>query len=390
MIYFDHAATSFPKSPAVRRAMAEAFNLYGANPGRGGYAMALKTAEQVYACRETIADRFGVPDPSQVVFTLNCTMALNMMIHGLFSNGGRAVVSDLEHNAVIRPLYADIPHGIDTAHVTPGDYDATLASFERAITPQTKAIVCTHASNVIGCALPVPALARLAHRYGILLVVDAAQSAGYLPINVETDGADIVCLAGHKGIGGPMGTGVLLCRRPLQLPPLMQGGTGSASADPCMPEEWPDRMESGTANVAGICGLNAAVSHLRPGGVSCTAAYTMQLCRKMYEMLSQTDGISVYSPCPKVGEGTPVISFRVNGLSVSDTCAALGRMGVAVRGGLHCAPVAHRSIGTVDEGTVRISLGAGNTPKEIEQCAQILKKIVKNPLCFRSDYGKIK
>ncbi len=389
MIYLDHAATSFPKSAAVRRAMNEATLRYAANPGRGGYAMALNTSEKLYACREVIADRFGVADPAQVVFTLNCTAALNTAIRSIFAGGGRAVVSDLEHNAVIRPLYAAIPHGIDVAHVTLGDSQATVEAFRRAMTPHTKAIVCTHASNVIGTALPIRALAMLAHNHGIPLVVDGAQSAGHLPIDIERDGIDVLCLAGHKGIGGPMGTGMLLCRRPMRLEPLTAGGTGSYSASPNMPDEWPERFESGTPNVVGICGLAAAVESLKAGGVHPSAARAAYLCEQLYRRLAQTDGIRLLSPCPIGGESTPVISLLVPDVSVEDTCAALHRHGIAVRGGLHCAPAAHRSLSTLPHGTVRLSVGVGNTLEEIRVCAEILKKIAKNPLCFRGCYDKI-
>ncbi len=389
MIYLDHAATGYPKSPLVRSAVQEALVHYGANPGRGGYEAAMRTSEQLYRCREVMADTFGVSDPLRVIFTLNCTAALNMAIHSLFCDGGRAVVSDLEHNAVMRPLYAYIPHGIDIAHVTPYDTEATVDAFRRAVTPQTKAIVCSHASNVIGCALPAKELAALAHRHGLPLVLDAAQSAGHLPLSAKEDGADIVCLAGHKGIGGPMGTGALLCRRPIPLEPLVFGGTGSASASAEMPEQFPERMESGTPNVAGICGLRAAVSALGADGVARDARRQLCLCTQFYDHLATVPHVHLISPRPQAGRSTPVVSLTVDGISPTEVCDALARFGIAARGGLHCAPLAHRTLGTFPEGTVRISVGVGNTTKQLQYCTEILKKIAENPLCFRSGYGKI-
>lgn len=389
MIYLDHAATSYPKSPAVIRAVAQAMQYYGANPGRGGYPMALAASEQLYRFREKAASLFGVRDPAQVVFTLNCTQSLNIVIKSLLYGGGRAVVSDLEHNAVMRPLHAVIPHGIDVAHVTVGDDEATVAAFQRAITPSTKAVICTHASNVLGVALPIRRIAAVAHECGVPMVVDAAQSAGHLPIDIEADGVDYVCMAGHKGLGGPMGTGLLIGREQSPLRPLVQGGTGSYSASLEQPHEWPDRLESGTPNVAGLCGLYAALCALRPHGVAVEAPRELQLCNRLYNALSSVDGICLYSPQPLEGASTPVLSLRIDGVGVEETCEALAAHGVAVRGGLHCAPTAHRAIGTLPEGTVRLSVGPHNTAKQIDYTVQILEKIAKNPLCFRRGYDKI-
>ena len=389
MIYLDHAATSYPKSEYVRAAMSRAMLTYGANPGRGGYPMAMSTSQMLYRCRETAARLFDMRYPEGVIFTPSCTQALNTVLKSCLAKGGRAVVSDLEHNAVMRPLHALIPHGIDIAHVTVGDDDATVEAFRKAITSHTKVIVCTHASNVIGYALPVKRLAALAHECNIPIVVDAAQSAGHLPIAVDEDGPDYVCVAGHKGLGGPMGTGLLLCRELTPLIPLIEGGTGSASASLEQPNMLPDRLESGTPNVAGICGLNAALLQLKCGGVSLTNDHETRLCCRLYDALDGIKGIRVCSPRPRVGKDAPLLSLCVTNVPVDDVCDALGRYGIAVRGGLHCAPLAHKAIDTFPEGTVRFSFGTQNTGDQVMYAAQILEKIAKNPLCFRCVYDKI-
>ncbi len=389
MIYLDNAATSYPKSPAVCAAMARAVFAYGANPGRGGYPLAMATAEQLYYCRETAARLFDMRHPEGVIFTPSCTHALNIVLKSCLANGGRAVVSDLEHNAVMRPLHAIIPRGIDIAHVTVGDDEATVEAFRHAMTPHTKVLVCTHASNVVGCALPIARLAALAHEHGIPIVVDAAQSAGHLPILLERDELDYVCVAGHKGLGGPMGTGLLLCRELTPLLPLIEGGTGSASASLEQPPMLPDRLESGTPNVTGICGLHAALAALGRGGVSQTASREVALCRRLYHALSSNTAITLYSSFPHKDTGTPLISLRIADVTVDDVCDTLAKHGIAVRGGLHCAPAAHKSIDTFPEGTVRFSIGTQNTGGQIDYTAQILEKIAKNPLCFRRGYDKI-
>ena len=379
MIYLDHAATSFPKPPEVYRAMACAASRYGANPGRGGYGMAVSTAEALYRVREEAAQLFGLSDPRRVVFMPSCTAALNTVIRTV-ADGGRVVISDLEHNAVTRPLYA-ASAVCDTAHVTATDDDATVAAFERAITPFTRAVVCTYVSNVTGAVLPVKRLAALAHRRGIPIVIDAAQAAGVLPIDVEGDALDYVCVAGHKGVYGPMGTGLLLCLEDRPLIPLSVGGTGSESMRPDVPDTLPERLESGTQNVPGLIGLGAGMRWVRRHGVEAIGARERAVASRIYEQLRATDGIRLHSPSPAVGTG--VISFTAETVGVAALSDALGRGGFAVRGGFHCAPMAHRTLGTLSEGTVRLSVGAYTTVQEGEKFVQFLKKITGNPLFFR-------
>lgn len=358
MIYLDNAATSWPKPPEVLRAMQEAMNRYGANPGRSGHDMSLKAAEQVYRCRETAAAFFHAADPARVIFVQNCTMALNVVIQGLLKNGGRAVVSDLEHNAVMRPLYAlsgtEDPC-FDVATVYPGDPARTVASFRRRITPETRFILCLHASNVFGTVLPVGALGQLAHAHGIPLVVDAAQTAGVLDIDVQRDRIDYLCVAGHKGLYGPMGTGMLILGGNSELPPLITGGTGSASLDPAQPAEYPDRLESGTPNVVGICGLCAGMNWVTQRGVEAIGRSEIHWLCRVYDSLSRSRRVRLYTPRPVYGCSSSVLSFTVNGLTSEEVAARLNGKHVAVRAGLHCAPTAHRRFGTLPAGTVRIA-----------------------------------
>lgn len=335
-----------------------ALERYGANPGRSGHEMSLRTAEQLYQCRETAAAFFGAPDPSRVIFVQNCTMALNMVIKGLLQNGGRALVSDLEHNAVMRPLHALSEGGVprfDTAAVYHGDTERTVASFRQKITPQTRCIVCLHASNVFGTVLPIRELGRLAHAHGIPLVVDAAQTAGALPIHMQNDGIDYLCVAGHKGVYGPMGTGILLLREGRELPPLLHGGTGSASHSPLQPEEYPERLESGTPNVVGICGLCAGLQWVSRYGAESIGRREMQWLQRVYEGLARHRQIKLYTPLPEYGKSSAVISFNVVGRSGEEVAQYLNTQHIAVRAGLHCAPAAHCRFGTLSVGTVRIS-----------------------------------
>lgn len=369
MIYLDNAATSFPKPPAVQRAVAEAFSRYGANPGRAGHAMSLATAEQVYRCRETAAELFGLDDPSRVIFTLNCTASLNTVLYGLLKDGGRAVVSDLEHNAVMRPLHAlqNEPFcGYDVATVYPDDPMRTVASFRRCITAQTKCLVCLYASNVFGTVLPIRALATLAHSYGLPLVVDAAQGAGTLPIHMASDGIDYLCTAGHKGLYGPTGTGLLLLGKGRELPALMQGGTGSASLSLSQPDEYPDKLESGTQNVCGILGLNAGLTWVKEQGVQRLYEREIAWLQQVYDGLKSCRAVQLYTPRPRCGQSGAVLSFNLVGRHSEEVASALSERGIAVRAGLHCAPAAHRRFGTLDTGTVRLSPGAFNTREQID------------------------
>ncbi len=386
MIYLDNAATSYPKAVAVRRAVSEAMVRYGANPGRGGYPMAMATSEMVERCRKTAADFFGVDDERRVIFTPSCTQSLNTVLKSLLAGGGRVAISDMEHNAVVRPLHAISPRYpvYDTVAVTPADDEATVAAFRRAVTSRTKAIVCTHASNVTGEVLPIARLAALAHEYGLPIVVDAAQSAGHVPIDVKADGIDYLCAAGHKGLGGLMGTGLLVCNGEAELRPLAEGGTGSHSLSPLQPLELPERLESGTLNVTGIAGLSAGIQTLMTEGVARIEQHEFRLCRMLYEALSAIDGVTVYGESPILRRHVGVLSFTVDGMTCDDIAQRLANAGVAVRAGLHCAPLTHRRLGTLPHGTIRLSVGRYTTWQDVQKSVRIIKKIVANPLQFNA------
>ena len=380
MIYWDNGATTWPKPVCVRQAVGQALVRYGANPGRGGYPMALSTSEEIYACRQTVADFFGLSDPRRVVFTLNCTAALNTVIRGLLDGGGRALTSDVEHNAVWRPLAAldsRCPR-FDVAAWSL-DEEETVENFRRAIRPDTKLLVCTHASNVFGVTLPIRRLARLAHDYGLVVCVDAAQTAGVLPIDMERDGIDYLCVAPHKGLYAPMGTGLLLCREADRVPPLVRGGTGSLSLSSEQPPDLPDRLESGTPNVAGIGGIRAGVSFVRERGREALYRHELRLVRRLYDGLAKCEGIKLYTEKPRWGTA-PVLSANVDGMPCEEVARLLAAGGVAVRAGLHCAPQAHRRFGTVDTGTVRLVPCAFSTEEEVEKICKLFSQIVQKRL----------
>lgn len=381
MIYLDNAATTWPKPPCVRAAVDRALVVYGANPGRGGHKMGMAAAGEVYRCRETAADFFHAADEAHVIFTANCTMALNMVIKGILKSGGRAVISSLEHNAVLRPLHALSPGRpvYDVARVVPGDDDATVAAFRACITRSTRVIICTHASNVFGVRLPIRRIGELARRHGLLFVVDAAQTAGVCPLDMQEDKIDFLCVPGHKGLYGPMGTGMLVCGTRYQLPALLQGGTGSRSRHPEQPDELPDRLESGTLNVPGICGLQAGMAFVASRGVEAIAAQEMEHARLLHDRLSACPGIRLYTRRPCLEQAVPLLSVNAGEHPSEETAAHLAARDVAVRAGLHCAPLAHRQFGTLEQGTVRLAPSLFTTRTEIDRVCKILCQYVKIP-----------
>lgn len=378
MIYFDNAATTYPKPPCVRAAMLRALDQFGGNPGRGGHRLAMAASEEVYRCREAVASLFHLENPANVIFTLNCTMSLNMVIKGLLRNGGRAVVSDLEHNAVMRPLHGLSRYPVyDVAQTFPGDDDRTVEAFRRCITPATRLLVCTHASNVFGVALPIRRIGELCRRFRIPFVVDGAQSAGLLPIDMERDNIDFLCLPGHKGLYGPMGTGLLLCSGRYDLPPFVEGGTGSQSLQFRQPGELPDKLESGTPNTPGICGLRAGVEFVSQVGIDAIAQRECAHMAVLYDRLQSSPRITLYTPPPRAGACAPVLSVNVQGYSSEEAAAWLSRQGVAVRAGLHCAPAAHRKFGTLPSGTVRLAPSVFTTRQQTEELCKILLNLPK-------------
>ncbi len=379
-MYWDNAATTWPKPQQVTQAVGQALHRYGANPGRAGHKMAMQTAEEVFACRQDVAAFFGLKNPAGVVFTPNCTTALNIVIQGVLGREGRAIVSDLEHNAVVRPLWA-IPgvHRWDVATWTPDD-EEMIERFRRLIRPDTKLLLCTHASNVFGVTLPIRKLGELAHQHGLLFCVDAAQTAGVLPIDMEADRIDYLCVAPHKGLYAPMGTGLLLCREPDRLPALVQGGTGSYSLQPDQPKELPDRLESGTSNVPGICGLRAGLAFVKQMGRERIYTHEIRCLQQVYDTLSQVKSIRFYTPRPVSGQSAPVLSLNVGELPSERLGEMLDARQLAVRAGLHCAPWAHRHFGTLGQGTVRLAPSAFTSENEVRQVCKLFLQIAEKTL----------
>ncbi len=371
MIYLDSAAKSFLKPPEVAEAMARAMREC-ASPGRGLHAPAMAAAELVYACRETAASLFHVPDAENVVFTMNATHGLNIAIHSLVKPGTRVLVSGYEHNAVVRPLHA-AGAAVEIVDAPLFDRDGFIAAFSSAIR-RADAAVCTHVSNVFGYRLPVEEIAQICRSSGVPLIIDAAQSAGIYDIDFEALGAAFVAMPGHKGLMGPQGTGLLLCAGPAA--PLLQGGTGSMSASPDMTANLPDRLEAGTQNVCGIAGLLAALRYISRRGIRALRGREEALAAQLFQGLKTIDGLEVFLP----GEAnrTGVVSVLPRDVGCEEFASLLGEEDVAVRAGLQCAPQAHVTAGTIRTGTVRLSVSPFNTPEEIEAAVGIIEKLLKN------------
>ena len=376
MIYLDNAATTYPKPPQVIRAVDEAMRRYGANPGRAGHKMSMETAEELYRCRTEVAEFFHAPGPECVAFTLNCTLAINLVLKGVLKPGDHVVTSNLEHNAFMRPLRALQEKGVTytEAQVVPGDNDATVDAFRKALRANTKLIVCTHVSNVWGIRLPIERLAALGHEYGIPIAIDCAQSAGVLPINMEECRFDYLCIASHKGLYAPMGTGILVTPHGASLATLIEGGTGTASISLDQPETMPDRLESGTVNVPGIAGIRAGIRVVKSKGIERIYRHELGLVQALYRSLSQMEAIQLYTPEPVEPYFAPVLSFNVKDVSSETVAQKLNTAGIAVRAGLHCAPRAHESFGTLEQGAVRVCPSAFNNMNEIRVFSNTIMK----------------
>jgi selenocysteine lyase/cysteine desulfurase len=364
MIYLDSGATSFHKPPAVYQAVRQAMESC-ASPGRGGYPAAMSAAQAVLKCRERAGRMFDCP-PEQVVFTSNCTHGLNMAIRTLVKPGDRVAISGFEHNAVTRPLYHLGAHAVVAGRKL-FDWDDTLERFEAALRSGVSAAVFTHCSNVFGYILPVEQMAALCRQYNVPFVVDAAQSAGTLPVRLTQWGADFVAMPGHKGLLGPQGTGMLLCSR--QPEPLLQGGTGSDSRNRRMPDFLPDGAEAGTLNVPGIAGLCAGLAYLEQTGIQKIHQREQREAKYCAAGLEKL-GLQVF--CGEHQSGT--VSFVSRG-DCEETAQCLARQKIAVRAGLHCAPLAHESAGTLQSGTVRVSFGYDATPWQSGKFLQTMAQI---------------
>ena len=366
MIYLDNGATSFHKPPEVAQAMLRAMRTC-ANPGRGGHRPAMEAAKVVLRCRERAAQLFQC-QPEQVVFTGNCTQGLNTAIRSLVKPGSRVVISGFEHNAVTRPLHA-LGARVSVAGRKLFSPEDTLECWETALKKGVDAAVFTHMSNVFGYILPMQEMAALCRQYGVPFVIDAAQSAGVLPVSLEETGAAYIAMPGHKGLLGPQGTGLLLCG---QMPePLLYGGTGSLSASREMPDFLPDRGEAGTLNVPGIAGLEAGMAWLQEKGQSQILARQKKQVTVCTDVLTRM-GVRVFSgPCQS---GTLSI---VPSMDCEEAAAEFSRRGIALRAGLHCAPLAHESAGTHQTGTLRISFGHDACPMQTARFLEAAKEVLQ-------------
>lgn len=374
MVYLDNAATTYPKPRSVYAVWNHAMTAFGANPGRSGHALSLATSQAVFSSRSKCAEFFGA-EPENTVFTLNCTHALNIAIKGLSYPKAHFVISDIEHNAVIRPVHSLSKEGADyTLFETSPDIEQTVWNAERAIRPETVALICTAAGNVTGQRLPVKELAALCRRKKICFIVDAAQGAGTLPLSL-TDGINIICAAGHKGLYGPMGTGLLLTDGKYPMKPLIEGGTGSASESLEQPEFLPDRFESGTINTPGAIALGAGVDFVKQRTAEKILSHELKLCRSFCAALRKIPDITVYSDIDEEPENyAPVVSFNIRGLPSSEAASSLSSLGFYMRGGLHCAPLAHRKLGTLESGTVRFAPSVFTSPEEVSRLIWALNK----------------
>ena len=372
MIYLDSAATSLYKPECVQSAMLEAMHTM-ASPGRGAHRPAMRAAQCCYDCREALAALFHMTDPEQVIFTFNATHALNIAIRSLVQSGTRVLISGYEHNSVTRPLHA-LGAEVRTIRAPLYDPAAFLEEAQRQL-PWAEVVTCTHVSNVFGYILPLEQLAALCNEQGTPLIVDASQSAGVLELDMPRLGAAFVAMPGHKGLLGPQGTGVLLCKNDAF--PLLYGGSGSASLLQTMPDYLPDRLEAGTHNVAGIAGLLSSVRWIRERGCwtirerehALMDRFARQLCPVGVRCIYRTEDPAVQ---------TAVLSLIPEHMDCETFAEVLSDRGVAVRPGLHCAPCAHETVGTLESGTVRFSFSPFNTTEQIDAAAEICNSILKN------------
>ncbi len=369
MIYFDAGATTLQKPDAVRRAMYQAVNTLS-SPGRGSYPATRRAEETDLRCRMAAAELFHMDDPAQVVFTSCATHGLNIAIRTLVKPSSRVVISGYEHNAVTRPLHAIPNVEIVVADGPLFDTAAMLEQFCQALDRPADAVICTHVSNVFGYALPVEDIAALCRKKGVPFVLDASQSAGMLPVDMKALGASFIAMPGHKGLYGPQGTGLLLCG--CETEPLLRGGTGSQSILQEMPAELPDRLEAGTHNMPGIAGLLEGLRFVQRQGVARIADYESELGRYAARHLAELPGVEVFSGPFQTG----VVSFRAAGVDCEELGEALAARGIALRAGLHCAPLAHRTAGTLETGTVRFSPSVFNRRQEVDELVRETAAIV--------------
>lgn len=378
LVYFDNAATSWPKPAGMIEAMGDYSGMIGGSPGRSGHRRSLDAGRIIMETREALAELFGCDDSLRIAFTKNATEALNMALQGLLHPGDHVIASGMEHNSVMRPLRFLETQGVQISVVScsgegllnPGDVRA-------AIGPRTRLLVVAHASNVTGTIQPIAALGQIAREHGFLFCLDAAQTAGVLPIHVAEMAIDLLAFSGHKSLFGPQGTGGLYIREGIerQLRPLTMGGTGSRSEFETQPDFMPDKYESGTPNAIGLAGLGAGVRFVLAEGIDAIRRKEEALTERFLKGLASMNGVTVYGP-PDAASRTAAVSFDIAGVSPSEAALELDeRFGILCRPGLHCAPAAHRTIGTFPQGTIRFGFGYFNTEEEISIGLEAIRSI---------------
>ena len=375
MIYLDNGATSFPKPLSVRQNVDISLKKFSANPGRSGHSLSLRAAKEIFECRKRLKELFNVNSEEEIIFTENCTMALNTVIFGLLSEGDHVLISSMEHNSVTRPLESLKDKGVtystfDYSH----DDNETVDNVRNLIKSETKLVICTHASNVFGFRFPIERICALCHAYGILFCVDSAQSAGVFDIDVGTNQYDFVCMSGHKSLYGPMGTGVLILNN-RNLKPLLYGGTGTESVKKSQPEGLPEKFESGTQNMNGISGLKAGVDFVKNRGIKNIYNHEYKLAKRLFNGLANNRKVITYNKSFDYGKVAPVVSFNIDGVYSEDLVAKLNKYGIMTRGGLHCSPLAHTTMNTIENGTVRVVPGAFNTINDINYLLNVIRKL---------------
>ena len=371
MIYFDNAATSGIKPRSVIDATCRHISGLTANPGRSGHAASQSAAMQVFSCRRKLAKLFNAMGEESVVFTANCTQSINFVLKGVLEPNDHIIVSDLEHNAVMRPLKS-LGVAVSVAEVSLQDNETTVSNFKKQIRPNTKMIFCTAGSNVIGRKLPIESIGKLCSENGILFGVDAAQAAGVIPINMQDMNIDYLCIAAHKGLLSPMGLGVLIANKPIKRT-IIEGGTGTDSKSFEQPEELPERLESGTINLPAICALEAGVDYVAKN-MNRIHKKEMWLCEYFYNRLMHSNKLLCYTKNYNSNDYLPVVAFNVKGKDSDSVANFLSENGVYMRAGLHCAPMAHKKIGTFEGGCLRFAPSALNTKNEVDYLLKLLNK----------------
>ncbi|WP_069650888.1 aminotransferase class V-fold PLP-dependent enzyme [Caloranaerobacter ferrireducens] len=378
MIYLDNAATTFPKPEEVYQAMLESMKEFGANPGRSGHKLALKAGRAIYETRELLSKLFNIENPMNIIFTSNATEGLNLGIKGILKSGDHVITTSMEHNSVLRPLKALENIGVETTII---QCDKTgmidIKDIEKNIRQNTKMIITTHASNVTGTLFPIDEISKIAHKNGLLYMVDAAQTAGVYDIDVKNMNIDILVFPGHKSLLGPQGTGGIYIREGIDVMQMKEGGTGSRSESLIQPEMLPDKFESGTPNTPGIVGLGAGIKFILKTGIDNIRKHEEELTEYFIEELKEIDKVKIYGPCD-VKKQAPVVSINLGEEDSSEVSYILDRVfNIAVRPGLHCAPLAHKTIGTFEQGVVRFSIGYFNTHEDIEEAIKAIREIAK-------------